>query len=66
MTNLEAVISLICEARNDRCSTTAARRVVTAAKTLGFNQTETVELLFRLDYCDPDGNPYSLKTQKVW
>jgi len=64
-TKVNAIVTIMRDARADRVTTTSARRVVKACKALGCDSTETVRVLSWLDYCDHEGNPYST-IDRVW
>jgi hypothetical protein len=63
-----AIIELMMEARKERLSTAAARRVTRACKVLGLAPTEVWVVLGWLDYCDPKtGEAYkAANVKRVW
>lgn len=64
MTHAEAISAIISEARSERyVTTTAARRIVRAAKALNV---DPIIVLSHLEFCDADGNPYSERIKRVW
>jgi hypothetical protein len=65
--NTRAIHALITEARREKGSTAAARRVVKACRVLGLNMWEVRVVLGILDYCNIEtGEPWSPKIEKVW
>lgn len=65
-TKLEAIISLMKEAQNERGSNSAAKRAVRAAKILGLDQEEIIQLMGWLDYCGADGVPFHSDVERSW
>jgi hypothetical protein len=66
VTKIEAVRTLIADARSQRVSTAAAKRVVSACKALGLERKdEIISVLASLEYCDGEtGEPWTVK--RVW
>lgn len=59
MTKLDALQELLWEARRERSSRTAYRRVQRCLKVLGFTVEESSTILYWLEYHDKDGKPYA-------
>ncbi len=68
MTKIEALIELMSEARQERTTTTAAKRAVRSCKALGLSAEETRAVLSWLDYCDATtGKPHkAAHVVRVW
>ena len=68
MTREQAAIELMIEARKERGSTSAAKRVVRACKVLGLSDAETRDIVAWLDYCDQEtGAPFHpTRIERVW
>jgi hypothetical protein len=66
MTKTDAIKELMSEARRERVSTAAAKRVVRACRTLGLDADETRAVLVWLEYCDRTGEPFSERVERVW
>ena len=66
MNKAEAVIQIIREARTDRGTNAAAKRVAKALKTLGLDDKELIHVLCYLDYCNEDGTPYNKDIKRIW
>jgi hypothetical protein len=66
MTNYEAVIEVIYNERSNRLSTASATRLVKALKQLSLTQAEIIAVLYRMEYCKEDGEPWGAKIKRVW
>lgn len=66
MSNVNAILSLMFEARSSRMSDTAAKRILRACKSLGLTAEETISVFSSLDYCDMDGKPFNARFKRIW
>jgi hypothetical protein len=64
--NYDAVIEVVYSERSNRVSTASAKRLVKALKVLGLTQDEIIAVLYRMEYCKQDGEPYGPKIKRVW
>ena len=66
MKRYDAVATIIQEARRERGSKTAAKRVLKACETLGLLPFETTAVMIKLEYARSDGTPYSADLKGLW
>ena len=64
MTKLEAAMVLIAEARIDRRSLAAAKRIARACDQLEFFQADRLAVFQRLEYADKEGKPWAYGKHK--
>jgi len=64
-TKVDAVVELMRECQRNKCSDTAAKRVVKACRLLGIQGDEMIRVLQWIGYCQSDGTPYG-KIKRIW
>lgn len=60
-----AILNLIHEGKNFRTTITGGNYALNACKALGLTDSETVAIMYALEYCDKDGVPHAGRPLKI-
>ena len=67
MTETDAILVLMKEARAERASNTACQRAVRALQSLGLPKEDVIHVLAWLDYCNGEtGEPWRKDIKRTW